>query len=213
MVLQAVVRNVLADPYIVGVHSGASCGAAAAILFGVGAGVGLQFMAFLGALAATALVFFLARAGGQLTAVRLLLAGVAIGYVLSALTSFMIFASDSPEASRSVMFWLLGSLSLASWGAPLATVFVVLAIVTTVPSHIDVLSLGDTSALSLGIHPQRFRTFLLLLTCLLIGTLVALSGAIGFVGLVVPHLARRLVGASHRVVIPLSGLLGAILVI
>ena len=217
VVLQAVVRNVLADPYIVGVHSGASCGAAAAILFGVGAGVGLQFMAFLGALAATALVFFLARAGGQLTAVRLLLAGVAIGYALSALTSFMIFASDSPEASRSVMFWLLGSLSLASWGAPLATVFVVLAIVTTVliilSSHIDALSLGDTSALSLGIHPQHFRTFLLLLTCLLIGTLVALSGAIGFVGLVVPHLARRLVGASHRVVIPLSGLLGAILVI
>ena len=216
MVLQAVVRNVLADPYIVGVHSGASCGAAAAILFGVGAGVGLQFIAFLGALAATALVFFLARAGGQLTAVRLLLAGVTFGYALSALTSFMIFASDSPEASRSVMFWLLGSLSLASWGAPLATVFVVLAIVTTVlilSSHIDVLSLGDTSALSLGIHPQRFRTFLLLLTCLLIGTLVALSGAIGFVGLVAPHLARRLVGASHRVVIPLSGLLGAILVI
>lgn len=217
VVLQAVVRNVLADPYIVGVHSGASCGAAAAILFGVGAGVGLQFMAFLGALAATTLVFFLARAGGRLTAVRLLLAGVAIGYALSALTSFMIFASDSPEASRSVMFWLLGSLSLASWGAPLATVFVVLAIVTTVlsilSSHIDALSLGDTSALSLGIYPQRFRAFLLLLTCLLIGTLVALSGAIGFVGLVVPHLTRRLVGASHRVVIPLSGLLGAILVI
>lgn len=217
VIVQAVVRNALADPYIVGVHSGASCGAAAAILCGIGTGLGLQFMAFLGALAATVLVFLLARAGGQLTAVRLLLSGVAIGYALSALTSFMIFASDSPEASRSVMFWLLGSLSLASWGAPLAAVFAVLAIVMLClllfSSHIDALSLGDTTALSLGIRPQRFRTLLLLLACLLIGTVVALSGAIGFVGLVVPHLARRLVGASHRLVVPLSAFLGAILVI
>lgn len=212
VILQAVVRNVLADPYIVGVHSGASCGAAAAILFGIGAGLSLQFMAFLGALATTALVFLVARAGGQLTAIRLLLAGVAVGYALSALTSFMIFASDSPEASRSVMFWLLGSLSLASWGAQLVTVFAVFALVTAMllvfSSHIDALSLGDTTALSLGIRPQRLRALLLLATCLLIGTVVALSGAIGFVGLVVPHLARRLVGASHRVLIPLAALLG-----
>lgn len=217
VILQAVVRNVLADPYIVGVHSGASCGAAAAILFGIGAGLSLQFMAFLGALATTALVFLVARAGGQLTAIRLLLAGVAVGYALSALTSFMIFASDSPEASRSVMFWLLGSLSLASWGAQLVTVFAVFALVTAMllvfSSHIDALSLGDTTALSLGIRPQRLRALLLLATCLLIGTVVALSGAIGFLGLVVPHLARRLVGASHRVLIPLAALLGAILVI
>lgn len=217
VILQAVVRNVLADPYIVGVHSGASCGAAAAILFGFGAGVGLQFMAFLGALVATVLVFLVARAGGQLTAIRLLLSGVAIGYALSALTSFMIFASDSPEASCSVMFWLLGSLSLASWGGPLIAVFAVLILVTAglllFSSHIDALALGDSTALSLGIHPQWLRALLLLATCLLIGTVVALSGAIGFVGLVVPHLARRLVGASHRVVIPMSALLGATLVI
>ncbi|MBC2682335.1 iron chelate uptake ABC transporter family permease subunit [Corynebacterium sp. 4HC-13] len=217
VILQAIVRNVLADPYIVGVHSGASCGTAAAILFGVGSGVGLQAMAFLGAVGATVLVFLLARSGGQLTAVRLLLSGVAIGYALSALTSFMIFASDSPEASRSVMFWLLGSLSLASWGSQLAAVFVVFGVVSCVvmllAPHIDALCLGDTTALSLGVHLQRLRAVLLLATCLLIGSVVSLSGAIGFVGLVVPHLARRVVGASHRVVIPMAALLGAILVI
>lgn len=111
MALQAMVRNMLADPYLLGINSGASSGAAAAILFGVGAGLGehaLQGSAFLGALAASLLVYGIARSGGRVTSVRLLLSGVTVGYALYALTSFLIFASGSAEGARSVMFWLLG---------------------------------------------------------------------------------------------------------
>jgi len=218
VILQATVRNVLADPYVLGVNSGASVGAAAAILTGVGAGFGdyaLQTSAFLGATVASFVVFGVARSGGRLTPNRLIMAGVAVGYALSALTSFMIFASDSAESSRSVMFWLLGSLGLASWSGPLVAVAVVVLVVTAVllvlGPRLDALTAGDETALTLGVHPERTRILLLVLSCLLVGTVVAMAGSIGFVGLVVPHLARRLVGGAHRAVLPVAALLGAIL--
>ncbi|GLY33837.1 iron ABC transporter permease [Kineosporia sp. NBRC 101731] len=218
--LQAMVRNLLADPYLLGINSGASSGAAAAILFGVGAGFGenaLPFSAFLGALAASFLVFLIARSGGRVTSVRLLLAGVAVGYALYALTSFLIFASDSAEGSRSVMFWLLGSLGLARWGTSISVVVAVVVItvglVTLWGRRLDALAIGDETAHTLGISPDRFRTRLLVLVSLCIGVLVAASGSIGFVGLVVPHLARRLVGATHSRAVPVAALLGAIFLI
>jgi len=218
VILQATVRNVLADPYVLGVNSGASVGAAAAILTGVGAGFGdyaLQTSAFLGATVASFVVFGVARSGGRLTPNRLIMAGVAVGYALSALTSFMIFASDSAESSRSVMFWLLGSLGLASWSGPLVAVAVVVLVVTAVllvlGPRLDALTAGDETALTLGVHPERMRILLLILSCLLVGTVVAMAGSIGFVGLVVPHLARRMVGGAHRAVLPVAALLGAIL--
>ena len=215
--LQAMVRNMLADPYLLGINSGASSGAAATILFGVTLGVGehaLSASAFLGALAASLLVFVVARAAGRITSVRLLLAGVAVGYALSALTSFLIFASGSAEGARSVMFWLLGSLALAQWGAPLlALALVVLgtAVVLTLwGRRLDALAIGDETALVLGVSPTRIRTQLLVVVSLCIGFVVAASGSIGFVGLVVPHLARRLVGAAHAWAIPTAAMLGAI---
>ncbi|WP_432564155.1 FecCD family ABC transporter permease [Kineococcus sp. SYSU DK003] len=218
--LQAMVRNVLADPYVLGVNSGASCGAAAAILFGVAAGLGehaLSGSAFVGALAASVLVFTVARAAGAVTSVRLLLAGVAVGYALSAATSFLIFASGSAEGARSVMFWLLGSLSLATWGSALAVVVVVVAATVLVllwwSPGLDALAIGDETARTLGVSPAGFRTRLLLVVSLAVGVLVAAGGSIGFVGLVVPHLARRLVGAAHRWVVPVSALLGACLLL
>ncbi|GAB6903021.1 FecCD family ABC transporter permease [Kineosporia succinea] len=218
--LQAMVRNMLADPYLLGINSGASSGAAAAILFGIGVGAGentLPFTAFLGALAASFLVFLIARSGGRVTSVRLLLAGVAVGYALYALTSFLIFASDSAEGARSVMFWLLGSLGLAHWGFSLNVVMAVVALtvglLTLWGRRLDALSIGDETALTLGISPDRFRTVLLLVVSLCIGVLVAASGSIGFVGLVVPHLARRLVGATHARVVPVAALLGGIFII
>ncbi|WP_372492110.1 FecCD family ABC transporter permease [Kineosporia corallincola] len=219
-VLQAMVRNLLADPYLLGINSGASSGAAAAILFGFGAAWGenaLPFSAFLGALAASLLVFLIARSGGRVTSVRLLLSGVAVGYALSAATSFLIFASDSAEGSRSVMFWLLGSLGLARWGTALSVVVIVVgltvALLTLWGRRLDALAIGDETAHTLGISPDRFRTQLLLLVSLCIGVLVAASGSIGFVGLVVPHLARRLVGAPHSRAVPVAALLGAIFLI
>ena len=215
--LQAMVRNVLADPYLLGVNSGASSGAAAAILFGAGAGAGahaLPLSAFIGALAASMLVLLVARSGGRVTSLRLLLAGVAVGYALYAVTSFLIFASDSAEGSRSVLFWLLGSLSLAAWGAPLVIVGVVVtatvAALVGLGRRLDALAIGDETAHTLGVDPHTFRVRLLLLVALCVGVVVSASGSIGFVGLVIPHLARRAVGSAHRRAVPVAALMGAI---
>ncbi|MFP4150252.1 MAG: FecCD family ABC transporter permease, partial [Nitriliruptoraceae bacterium] len=218
--LQAMVRNLLADPYLLGVTSGASTGAAAAILFGVGGGIGehaLSASAFLGALAGAALVFLLARAAGRVTSVRLLLSGVAVGYALYAATSFLIFASGSAEGARSVLFWLLGFLGLASWSTPLAVVVIVVALTVVLlvlwGQRLDALALGDETSLTLGVDPARFRVQLLMVVSLCVGVVVAASGGIGFVGLVIPHLARRLVGGAHRRVVPVAALLGALFLV
>ncbi|WP_420836203.1 FecCD family ABC transporter permease [Brachybacterium avium] len=214
--LQAMVRNLLADPYILGVSGGASTGAAAAILFGVGAALGeyaQSVLAFVGALAAALLVFVIARSNGRVTSLRLLLSGVAVGYALSAATSLLIFSSDSAEGSRSVMFWMLGSLSLGQWNAflliALAAGLLGTAVLTARAPLLDALAAGDGIAHGLGISPDRARIGLLVVVSLCTAAAVAGAGAIGFVGLVVPHLARRLVGSRHRVTIPASALLGA----
>ncbi|MGO1408330.1 MAG: FecCD family ABC transporter permease [Brachybacterium sp.] len=214
--LQAMVRNLLADPYILGVSGGASTGAAAAILFGVGAALGeyaQSVLAFVGALAAALLVFVIARSNGRVTSLRLLLSGVAVGYALSAATSLLIFSSDSAEGSRSVMFWMLGSLSLGQWNAFLVIALVAGLVGTVVLTAraplLDALAAGDGIAHGLGISPDRARIGLLVVVSLCTAAAVAGAGAIGFVGLVIPHLARRLVGSRHRVAIPASALLGA----
>lgn len=217
--LQALVRNVLADPYILGVTSGASTGAAATILFGVGAVSGastLTASAFVGAMAATAVLFLLARVGGQLTSIRLLLAGVTIGYVLSAVTSFLIFASDAPEGARAVLFWLLGSLSFARWSSVAISLLVVgaaLLVLVVWGRRFDALAIGDDTARTLGVAPTRFRVQALLVVSLCVGAVVAVSGGIGFVGLVVPHVARLCVGGAHRRVYPVAALIGAIFLV
>ena len=217
--LQALVRNVLADPYVLGVTSGASTGAAATILFGVGGGLGaagLTGSAFVGGAAATALLFVLAKVGGRITSIRLLLAGVTIGYVLSAATSFLIFASDTPDGARAVLFWLLGSLARAQWsGIGVAVVVVVLALATLTlwARRFDALAVGDDSARTLGVDPDRFRVQSLALVSLCVGAVVAVAGGIGFVGLVVPHVARLCVGGAHRRVFPVAALIGAIFLV
>lgn len=217
--LQALVRNVLADPFVLGVSSGASTGATAAILFGVGASLGASSLtgsAFIGALAATAIVLAIARSGGRLTSTRLLLAGVAVGYALSAVTSFLIFASDSREGVRAVLFWLLGSLSLARWASlPAAAVIVLASLILLVAwgRRLDAIAIGDETALALGTNPARFRIQGFVLVSICVGAVVAVSGVISFVGLVVPHVARRLVGGEHRRVLAVSALIGAIFLI
>lgn len=217
-ILQTLVRNMLADPYIIGINGGASTGAALAILFGAGAAFGdyaLQGSAFLGAIAASFVLYAVARSQGRLTSIRLLMAGVALGYALSAITSFLIFASGDAEGSRSVMFWLLGSLGLASWDLSLliTVVVVIFSLIVAViwGRNLDALGIGDETALTAGINPERFRLAMLVVACLLVGAIVAMAGSISFVGLVIPHLARRAVGGAHRTMLPIAGLLGAVL--
>lgn len=212
--LQAMVRNTLADPYILGVSSGASTGAAFAItvLAGVGGAVLLPVAAFLGAVIATLLVLVIGGRESTTSPFRLILAGMAVGYAMSSLTSFLIFASDSPEASRSVMFWLLGSLANVHW--PMVQLCLLVAVIGMVTlflaaGHLDALTAGDDTALAVGINPARTRLVLMIVVSLVVGTMVAAAGSIGFVGLVVPHMARALVGTRHRLLLPAAACLGA----
>ncbi len=220
VVMQTMVRNQLADPHLLGINSGASCGAAAAILFGLGAGSSgsaLSSVAFVGAFFASVCVYMLASTGGRLSSLRLLLAGTAVGYALNALTSFLVFASGNAEGARSVMFWLLGSLSMAEWGPTLFLAAIVPAVCFTVfwlsGRRLDLLSAGDETARSLGLSPEHLRAVLLITVSACVGVLVSATGSIGFVGLVIPHLARRAVGAQHRYTIPVAALMGAILLL
>lgn len=215
--LQALVRNSLADPYLLGLNSGASTGVALVVL-AVGGGSALLFAgaALAGAIGAVLLVILLAGTANRRGPLRLVLAGLAVGYALNAATSFLVFSSDSPEAARSVLFWLLGSLAsvqpVALAGAAVVAV-VGLAVLIVIAPLTDALASGDDSARSAGIDPERARIGLMVGVSAMVGVIVAGVGGVGFIGLVVPHLARRLVGGRHRLVLPVAALLGAILLV
>jgi iron complex transport system permease protein len=215
--VQALVRNALADPYLLGVSSGASAGAAATILFGLGTGVvGLTGSAFAGALAAVVLVFAVAHSGGALIGSRLVFAGISVAFALTALTNFLIFASSSRDGARAVLFWTLGSLGRADWTTlPIAAAAAlgITVLMAAQARRLDALAIGDEAAHSLGTNPTRFRAMTALAVAFAVAAAVAVAGAIGFVGLVVPHLVRRMVGASHRLVVPTAALTGALLLV
>lgn len=217
--IQALVRNPLADPYLLGISSGASAGAAAQMLFGVSAAAGaaaLAGSAFVGSLVAIALVFAISRIGGRLIPARLVFGGIAVGLALGALTNLMVFFADSRDGVRAVLFWMLGSLGQSRWDVLALLWMVTLGCCLLLwgwSRRLDAIALGEDTARSLGTDPTRFRTVAVLVVALLVATSVSVSGAIGFVGLVVPHLARRLVGAGHRLLLPVSALLGAVLLV
>ncbi|WP_189543457.1 FecCD family ABC transporter permease [Streptomyces gelaticus] len=213
-VLQTLVSNPLADPTVLGFSHGASLGAVLVITLG-GAGLGglgVSGAAFVGALLAGTLVFALGQRRGRLAPTRLVLAGVAVGYVLLAATSFVQLRA-TPNELRGVMFWMLGSVSGARWGQlPTVTVVVVLGatLLAFLGRRMNALLAGDESATSLGVDVHRTRAVLLVVSALLTGTLTAVAGGIGFVGLMIPHLVRLALGADHRRLLPLSALLGAV---
>jgi iron complex transport system permease protein len=213
--VQALVRNALADPFVLGISSGASVGATAVVVFGLFAGLGvlaLSTAAFLGALAATALVYLAARSKLGLTPLRLVLTGVALAYGFQAVMSVLVFVSPNGQAAASVLFWLLGSLGAATWTSlPLAAAAVVVAVVVLLrrATTLDVMAMGDEAAASLGVDVAALRKWLFLLTAVVTGLLVAVSGAIGFVGLVLPHVVRMVVGSGHRNVLVVAPLAGA----
>ncbi|MFG3498807.1 FecCD family ABC transporter permease [Streptomyces sp. NPDC047928] len=217
VVLQALVRNPLADPFLLGASSGASAGAVVVVVLGVGAGVAttvaLPVAAFAGSMGALVAVYAMARRGGTMTTGRLVLAGVAVQYVLSAFTSLVLVVSARAEEVRSIMFWTLGGLGAARW-EELAPPSVALAVGTglllLLARPLDLLLAGEEGARTLGLDTGRFRAGVFVLVSLVIGVLVAFSGAIGFVGLMVPHAARMVVGAGHRALLPVAALGGAV---
>ncbi|MER5364091.1 iron ABC transporter permease [Streptomyces sp. NPDC002722] len=213
-VLQTLVSNPLADPTVLGFSHGASLGAVLVMTLG-GAGLGglgVSGAAFAGALLAGMLVFALGQRRGRLAPTRLVLAGVAVGYVLLSATSFVQLRA-TPNELRGVMFWMLGSVSGARW-SQLPTVTAVVALGATLLAlfgrRLNALLAGDESATSLGVDVHRTRAVLLVVSALLTGTVIAVAGGIGFVGLMIPHLVRLALGADHRRLLPLSALLGAV---
>ncbi|MEU5300024.1 FecCD family ABC transporter permease [Streptomyces noursei] len=217
---QALVRNPLADPYLLGISNGASLGAVAAIVLGAGAGgvlgLGMSAAAFAGALAAFALVWAMARRGGGFSPLRLVLAGVGIGQFLSGFTSYLVLQAGDEQQTRGVLFWLMGSLSGATWGTlwlPALAVAAGLLVLQARARAMNALLMGDETAAGLGVDVVRLRRELFVVTSLLTGVLVAVSGAIAFVGLMVPHLCRLVLGGDHRRLLPLAALTGALLLV
>ncbi|MEV0109539.1 iron chelate uptake ABC transporter family permease subunit [Nocardia sp. NPDC050799] len=215
-IMQSLLRNPLADPFVLGISSGASTGAVIVGILGVGgAALGLSGGAFIGALVAFGLVLLLARlAGGSND--RVILAGVASTQLFSALTSFVIFAFADSDETRGVMFWLLGSLEGVRWDdVRLCAVVVLLgtAVCRYFAHALDAFAFGDDVAASLGISVGKIRLMLLVVTAVITATLVSVAGAIGFVGLVLPHAARFLLGPRHSRLIPATALLGAVFMV
>ncbi|MHA7661538.1 FecCD family ABC transporter permease [Mycolicibacterium sp. HS_4_1] len=214
-ILQSLMRNPLADPFMLGISSGASTGAVLVVVAGIGGALTLSGGAFVGAVIAFVLVLALAAVsgGGQ---DRMLLAGVAGTQLFSAATALVVFSSADAQQTRGVLFWLLGSLAGAGWSqVALCGVIcaVCLAICWLHSDALDAFAFGRDAAASLGVSVRRVRAVLLATTALLTAVLVSAAGAIGFVGLVLPHAARMIVGPSHRRLLPVTATTGAIFLV
>jgi len=218
--LQALFRNPLADPGLVGVSGGAACGAVAWIVVGgmaanwsLGAW-GLPLAAFVGGFAAALGVYAVARSEGRVDVAMLLLAGLAMNALTGAILGYLIYLGDEQQV-RALTFWLLGSLGGATWGTILpALVFIAVALVSLAPlaRAFDALALGEAEAGHLGVPVEGLKRWTVAGVTLGVGAATALTGIIGFVGLMAPHLVRLIGGPAHRFVLPASALLGAALV-
>jgi iron complex transport system permease protein len=215
--LQATMRSPLADPYILGISAGGSVGAALAMLvFGATGllGVGAPLAAFITAALSVACVYLIAESGGRVPPIRLLLAGVAFSSFAQALTGFILYLAPEEAQVRGFVFWALGGLGAADWTTLAWTAAVVIPGALSIgllSRWQDLLLLGDESALSLGLDVTRARGLLVLLAAVVTGTTVAAAGAIGFVGLIVPHAVRRVTGPEHRRLLPATALAGGTL--
>lgn len=213
-VIQALTRNPLADPYLLGLSSGASLGAVSVLL--LGAAVVLPAAAFAGAMLAMVLTLGLAGALGTITPTRTVLAGLAVSSLASAATSFVVFWTAQGDSYREVLGWLMGSLAGSGWDT--AAIAVPVLAVVGLPLMccgrlLDAFAFGDTAAAALGVNVPAVRWALLAATAVLTGAMVSVSGSIGFVGLVLPHAVRLLAGSRHRSVLPLSALAGALFLV
>ncbi|MEM6327190.1 MAG: iron ABC transporter permease [Bacteroidota bacterium] len=215
--MQALVRNPLAEPYVLGASGGASAGAA---LFYLGfvppvvaKAVSMPVAAVIGSWLALAFVFLVARQGPRLSTARLLLAGVAVSALLGSVTAFVTFASPEPDKLRAVLFWLLGSVAGAEWpgvGVALGVSLLGAGVLWALARPLDLFATGEEPALALGVNVETLKRGLLALSAVVTGVLVAESGLVGFVGLIVPHAVRLATGPGHRRLVPLAFAGGAV---
>ena len=219
VIMQAVVKNPLADPYILGISSGASLGATAAILLGIGVALGENFVgiaAFIGAFAMSLGVLFISNLGGRSNSIKLLLGGMALSAVCGAFSSFIVYFANNKEGMQSIAYWMMGSFAGAKWeNLMIIAPIVILAVLFlwTQSRMLNLMLLGDESALTLGTDLHIYRQIYLLVSSLIVGFVVYSAGMIGFVGLVVPHVIRMLVGTDHKRLIPVAALTGAIFLV
>ncbi|MBH8598534.1 MULTISPECIES: iron ABC transporter permease [unclassified Thermoactinomyces] len=218
VVYQGILQNPLADPYILGVSSGASVGAVLAIVTSWGAallgGWSLPGFAFAGACLALALVLMLARGRSGLNVISLILSGVVVQSFFAALLTFAL--SFKPEEMQRIQFWLMGGFSLGDWnqvGAVFPFLLIGFPACWLMSADLNLMALGERAAAHLGVNVAKTRVCLLLIASMMTSAAVAVSGMIGFVGLVIPHIMRMLTGADHRSLLPLSALAGAILLL
>lgn len=216
-IMQAIVKNPLADPYVLGVSSGASLGATLAILLGVGSFLGSGYVglvAFAGAFLVSLAVVALANVGGRANSVKLILSGTALSAICGAVSNFVLYVINSSSgALEAVIRWTLGSLAAAKWETNILMLLVAVAgtlFFWTQHRTLNLMLLGDESAITLGTDLHRWRIVYLLIASLMIGFAVYTAGIIGFVGLIVPHAVRILFGTDHKKLIPISALLGAL---
>ena len=219
VIMQSVVKNPLADPYILGISSGASLGATAAILLGIGVTLGENFVgiaAFIGAFAMSLGVLFISNLGGRSNSIKLLLGGMALSAVCGAFSSFIVYFANNKEGMQSIAYWMMGSFAGAKWeNLMIIAPIVILAVLFlwTQSRMLNLMLLGDESALTLGTDLHIYRQIYLLVSSLIVGFVVYSAGMIGFVGLVVPHVIRMLVGTDHKKLIPVSALTGAVFLV
>ncbi len=221
VVLQAMLRNALADPYILGISAGASTGAVTVLILGIGGGLlSLSIGAFAGSLVAFLLVIMLARAAGGGVGIQatglIILAGIAGSQLFNALTSFIITRSANAEQVRGVMFWLMGNLSGVRWNDVLLAVPIAIVGVCICIWHrraLDAFTFGADSAASLGVPVRRVQAIVIGTAAMMTAVMVSIVGSIGFVGIVIPHAARFLVGPRHARLLPVSALMGAVFLV
>lgn len=218
--MQAFTKNPLAEPYVLGISSGASLGAVLAMLLGVSVPVlgklSVSMGAFVGALVSIMLVYLLAKSRGSVTPIRLILVGIAVSAMFQAFTNYIVYTAPDDAAVREATFWMLGGLGSAEWeDLPLLLCLVPPAflLMLALSKSLNAMMMGDSSAITLGVNLNVVRNLLIVVTALLTASSVAVSGCIGFVGLVIPHLIRSVVGPDHRKLIPISTLTGAIFLI
>jgi iron complex transport system permease protein len=216
--LQGMFKNPMADPYVLGISSGASLGAAVAITLGLEYaifGVGCKTLfAFLGALVTIICVYNISRVGNKVPTITLLLSGVALSYLLSSIVSMiMIFNRNQTEQ---IVFWVMGSVSAASWNQLtllLPVVCLGIAAIISFSRDLNVISTGEETAKSLGIEVEKVKKFLILVCSVIVAACVSVSGVIGFVGLIIPHTVRLVIGSDHRALLPLSAIGGSVFMV
>ncbi len=221
VVMQASVQNPLADPYILGISSGGALGATFAILIGFGISgvlgqVGIALWAFIGAFLAAFFVIIISGIGGKVTSTKIVLAGMVINALCNAFSNFIVYFANNAEGIKTVTFWTMGSLASATWNKiPLVSISVIFATIFFLMQGriLNTMMMGNETAVTLGISLNRYLRIYTLVSALVTGIMVANCGTIGFVGLIIPHMVRGVVGSDHNKLLPVSILFGSVFLI